>query len=1523
MLDIRFSDQEITATASIKKPLALANQSFPYSEIADSRRFEELLYCISHTMIGKNRFKSYDSVSLMTGVRDKGRDCAFFTRGISTWMIQCKKYKQPLKKSAFGEEITKYILYSLLDSRLIPNPLEFTYFIVVSNGLTADCREFIDGLTNVIDDEKDLEKWVSKNLKKPTLKSLNLSKCLEQVRRILKMIKVETLIPSDLDILLGHAECATFIPLFFEVRSVVDNSAVDALDKKVSNYFDNRNLDEPILRNELRIGSSSLQMETNEFEDIFDSHIERKETAELLSWLNSPVEKNSQEKALNICLLAGNAGMGKTVILKDLYDSLTAQGTAVLGLKADKLHAANLSDLKEKVGLSIPIIDFVEQCRVNYKKTVIIIDQIDALSQSMSADRNFLQVFNTLIQNFKHDPKIRLVISVRTFDLNHDSSLRIYKNLKTVNVEILDENQVLHQLEKINITSQQLTKKLLQLLRTPNHLNIFSRIAKRLAPNYNSINSLQGLYSELFEQKILSIESYTPVKSLSVKNLLFEIANKMFEQQSITVSEHIFEGNYQELKYLESQRLLKKEDKQIQFFHQTFYDFIFAKQFVENNWNLIDYIVEQEQSIFIRSAVKMIISYLREIDKINYIKTIHQILNDQTILFHIKQMVFITVLTQEHPSPLELEFVEAATKIDLNFDLVFFEHATAVKWLYWAIEKRMIFSILDSGSCLGKSNTPDELLKYIQITVSWFLNRFIEQNDELAWDFVLQCRQEFIKREILMRISDWTSRHPFKLFEQCPDFHIIDPFGYFMVLKNMAKNDPLFCFEKFKERYIEDDFLERESRTKDQEKELLNELSKAIPSTVFSYLIDIIKKDLYNNEFVYENIDNEQLFTEAELQDDQFIYGKEYLYWQAAQCLRLMAKEQNDEFMIFANANNKSASTAILRLLIFALKDNEIMYIDIVFDLFFHLVQENYYLASSDLGTEFIAVFETSFPEMTAKQKQEIIIKIPLIRIKSESGIWSFGEKPKFVSRWGLTQFVILSAIPQKTIDANASLLKLQNELQRKVKHWNYTKFRSTRGIAGFVHRPLNDDAYERMSVRQWLKSFLKYNNNRQHSFTDHLKGGIYEHSHAFRDYAKKFANRKFEEIVVHAIVNPIIDRSYPVAGLKGLCEAGYNPLIVHRLFKDVLSTVENNYDYNLISIAEYLLENNIDDTFITFYLKEAALQWKNQRVYKDLEIHTSIKGLFQRGLNSDFGIAIKALMNCKIRDFEDIIFETVGKILKEGPREAKALVIHEFAHLNSLNLQRSYSLFFKYLHSEDDVYIIASGIWGMQYMVKDNFVSLIPIFEKLIRSNKLGKDDSKMLFTILYFSYLQNTEEAEPLLLELLACSPSSRNTGLRDVMKHFNFNDSSAEKSKFLLAQIIKFAQHDLENKLEFNHLHFEDIDLNEIRSFLESIIKMPYYKITGDFIEYLKNQCSKNTIGAIEVFNFVIEHNKLNVEDYRVYHNDELTRFIVGAFNALKQNDPISKSYRKQLLKSFDNILSDYKYRSRSEKILDELL
>jgi len=73
-------------------PLAIANKGFPYNDIADSRRFEELLYSIYKTKIENNSFGQFDDISLMTGIRDQGRDCVLIRNGKQHGLIQCKKY---------------------------------------------------------------------------------------------------------------------------------------------------------------------------------------------------------------------------------------------------------------------------------------------------------------------------------------------------------------------------------------------------------------------------------------------------------------------------------------------------------------------------------------------------------------------------------------------------------------------------------------------------------------------------------------------------------------------------------------------------------------------------------------------------------------------------------------------------------------------------------------------------------------------------------------------------------------------------------------------------------------------------------------------------------------------------------------------------------------------------------------------------------------------------------------------------------------------------------------------------------------------------------------------------------------------------------------------------------------------------------------------------------------------------------------------------------------------------------------
>ncbi|UII21592.1 AAA family ATPase [Fulvivirga ligni] len=126
-------------------------------------------------------------------------------------------------------------------------------------------------------------------------------------------------------------------------------------------------------------------------------------------------------------------------------------------MKTDKLYSYTITDLQNSIGLTLPVFDFIERCKAIYRTTIIVIDQIDALSQSMSSDRRFLDVFKGFIDRFENDDNIKIVISVRNQDLNYDPSLRQFRKNNTIQVTKLSSEQVFEQLEKIGIVKNRIS----------------------------------------------------------------------------------------------------------------------------------------------------------------------------------------------------------------------------------------------------------------------------------------------------------------------------------------------------------------------------------------------------------------------------------------------------------------------------------------------------------------------------------------------------------------------------------------------------------------------------------------------------------------------------------------------------------------------------------------------------------------------------------------------------------------------------------------------------------------------------------------------------------------------------------------------------------------------------------------------------------------------------------------------------------------------------------------------------------
>ena len=164
-------------------------------------------------------------------------------------------------------------------------------------------------------------------------------------------------------------------------------------------------------------GSFELQ----EYAPTIHPSIRRDEVDLIKAW----IEKNAlAEQSARLALVYGKAGVGKSVVMSDLLKELQANPEyLVLGLKSDQIEFVNTKDLAQQLHLAKPLDIVVRESAQKYKRVILLIDQIDALSLSLSSNRTPLRSILKLIGQIQYVPNVRVVISCRPYDLEYDPSL--------------------------------------------------------------------------------------------------------------------------------------------------------------------------------------------------------------------------------------------------------------------------------------------------------------------------------------------------------------------------------------------------------------------------------------------------------------------------------------------------------------------------------------------------------------------------------------------------------------------------------------------------------------------------------------------------------------------------------------------------------------------------------------------------------------------------------------------------------------------------------------------------------------------------------------------------------------------------------------------------------------------------------------------------------------------------------------------------------------------------------------------
>lgn len=373
-----------------------------------------------------------------------------------------------------------------------------------------------------------------------------------------------------------------------------------------------------------------------------DEWLERQEVETLFS----RIESNSSSTTI----LLGPPGSGKSALLSTLARRLFAGRIQVLAIKADKLPATvdTLERLAEFLSLPIPVDACLRRLAMG-EKAVLIIDQLDALSELVDRKSERLNVLLTLIQSLAADKNIHVVTSSRFFEFRHDTRLNSIE-FEHLELQPLLWEVVLATLSRYGMTEDKWSDELQTLLKVPLHLKIFVDLRATNPPVEISI-SLQGLLEALWQERVLKGDG-----AATRIALLNKLAQRMSEDEELWVPRALADLHVEALEDLARQDVLTCDENglRIGFRHQTYFDFARARHFAQGTEKLSEFVLARQDGLFIRPVLLSSLEYLRGADFTTYRRELLALWEHHSLKFHLRVLLIEFLAALENPRDFEI-----------------------------------------------------------------------------------------------------------------------------------------------------------------------------------------------------------------------------------------------------------------------------------------------------------------------------------------------------------------------------------------------------------------------------------------------------------------------------------------------------------------------------------------------------------------------------------------------------------------------------------------------------------------------------------------------------------------------------------------------------------------------------------------------------------------------------------------------------------------------------------------------------
>lgn len=502
--------------------------------------------------------------------------------------------------------------------------------------------------------------------------------------------------------------------------------------------------------------------------------VRRSDVDDVLSKLRDP-------DGAQLVVVDGRAGTGKSKVSLDVATHLDSDGWYVGLARMDGNTAASTAmELGRRMGLaespSVLLAGVADG-----RPALLVVDQLDAVSTYSGRMSDNFTAVTEAISEARRAKNLKIMLVVRTVDLDADprmvSLLRSEERVARHTVSVLDVEDIKAHLAHSDMPVPT-SATTLELLRTPLHFAVFTRLDDH--SRTEQYRTLQDLYQEYTAQVRRKIEQH--IGHLNWVSITTPLVTHMSANEVLTAPAHLLDtANQSEVAALLSDGVLVKDGSGIAFFHESYFDYLFARSFVADGGDLCDFLVKSRQYLFRRAQTRQVMEYLAAVDRVRFRETVTALLAHEDIRSHLKA-VAVSVLRQIQPTPEDWQAIEEVAWNDspvgkkllglLDLPGWFDAVDQLGRWEQWLNDSERIDSVFGTLTVAARERpirVSDLVRPYIgkseewrvrlRSLVSWSLNSGLV---DLTAELIQKGQLNDIRGPIAVNSDFWTLLHPLR-----------------------------------------------------------------------------------------------------------------------------------------------------------------------------------------------------------------------------------------------------------------------------------------------------------------------------------------------------------------------------------------------------------------------------------------------------------------------------------------------------------------------------------------------------------------------------------------------------------------------------------------------------------------------------------------------------------------------------------------------------------------------------------------